>query len=178
MFAITLTEIIVRLGIWPYLQELDTSISLSQCGLVLSTDAVAQLIFAPIIGRIADKFGSIRIVAIICILFLTTGNLFYSLLSFIPQTTSVFNQARLTAMFCARFMSGMGAGGVSLARLHVPKYTYPEELITHTSHQSMFQVIGTITGTAVLAVLSPIGEGSSEISSNSSYHFNMYSASG
>ena len=69
-------------------------------------------------------------------------------------------------------------GGAALARLHIGKSTYLEERTKHFSIQTMFTVLGTITGTGALVSLSPIGEGKVKLSPDSSFHFDMYSTSG
>ena len=81
-----------------------------QYGFIVATDALAQLIFAPIFGWVADKMDSIRLVAIICSVIFTIGNLFYSMISIVPQKWGSLRQARFVAMLVARFIVGMGTG--------------------------------------------------------------------
>ena len=81
-----------------------------QYGFVVATDALAQLLFAPFFGWIADKLGTIRPVAITCSVIFTLGNVFYSIISIVPQTFGSVRQARFVAMLIARFIVGMGTG--------------------------------------------------------------------
>ena len=81
-----------------------------QYGFVVATDALAQLLFAPFFGWIADKLGTIRPVAITCSVIFTLGNVFYSIISIVPQTFGSVRQGRFVAMLIARFIVGMGTG--------------------------------------------------------------------
>ena len=81
-----------------------------QYGFVVATDALAQLLFAPVFGWFADKLGSIRPVAITCSVIFTVGNLLYSMISVVPQSFGNLKQARFVAMVIARFIVGMGTG--------------------------------------------------------------------
>ena len=66
--------------------QLDSSTTMSQYGFIVATDALAQLLFAPVFGALADKLGTIRPVAITCSVIFTSGNLLYSMISLVPQT--------------------------------------------------------------------------------------------
>lgn len=81
-----------------------------QYGFVVATDALAQLLFAPVCGWLADKLDTIRPVAITCSVIFTIGNLLYSMISIVPQTLGSLKQARFVAMLIARFIVGMGTG--------------------------------------------------------------------
>ena len=77
---------------------------------MVATDAFAQIIIAPILGYVADRMGSIRLVSILCSFVFFIGNLFYSGISLIPSSIGSLSQARLAAMFVARFLVGIGTG--------------------------------------------------------------------
>ena len=81
-----------------------------QYGFIVATDALAQLLFAPVFGSIADKLGTIRPVAISCSVIFTIGNVLYSIISIVPRTFGSLKQARFVAMLVARFIVGVGTG--------------------------------------------------------------------
>ena len=76
----------------------------------MAADALAQLIFAPVIGYVADYFATIRPVIITCSIIFSFGNLMYSMISLIPQSFGNLKQARFVAMLVSRFIVGIGSG--------------------------------------------------------------------
>ena len=91
---------------------MDNSVTLDEYGFVVATDALAQCIFSPLLGYIADRKGSIRLVAIFCSAIFTVGNIFYSGISLVPQSVGSLKQARLVSMIIARFLVGIGTGKI------------------------------------------------------------------
>ena len=81
-----------------------------QYGFVVATDALAQMIFAPIFGWVADRQNTIRFVAIACSVIFTVGNIGYSMISLVPQSVGSLKQARFAAMVVSRFVVGIGTG--------------------------------------------------------------------
>ena len=92
------------------LKQLDDSVQLDEYGYVVAADALAQMIFSPIFGYICDRIGSIRLVSLTCSLIFTLGHLFYSSIALVPKTIGFLVQARLYAIFIARFLVGIGTG--------------------------------------------------------------------
>ena len=90
--------------------QLDDSVQLDEYGYVVAADALAQMIFSPIFGYICDRMGSIRLVSLTCSLIFTLGHLFYSSIALVPKTIGFLVQARLYAIFIARFLVGIGTG--------------------------------------------------------------------
>ena len=83
---------------------------MSQYGFIVAIDPLAQFLFAPVFGALADKLGKIRPVAITCSVIFISGNLLYSMISLVPQTFGSLKQARFVAMLVARFVVGIGTG--------------------------------------------------------------------
>ena len=81
-----------------------------QYGFIVAADSLAQLVFAPLLGAMADKIGAIRQLAITCSIIFTAGNLLYSLLSLVPRSFGYLKQARYVAMLISRFIVGIGTG--------------------------------------------------------------------
>ena len=77
---------------------------------MVAADALAQIMVAPILGYVADRTGSIRIVSMLCSLIFCLGNIFYSAISLVPSTIGNLKQARYGAMIIARFLVGIGTG--------------------------------------------------------------------
>ena len=78
----------------------------------MAADALAQMIFSPIFGYICDRLGSIRMVSLTCSVIFTLGHLFYSFVALIPKSIGILVQARLYAIFIARFLVGIGTGKI------------------------------------------------------------------
>ena len=76
---------------------------------MVASDALAQIIIAPILGAVADRMGSIRLVSMLCSLIFCAGNVFYSAISLVPRNGDV-PEARYIAMIVARFLVGIGTG--------------------------------------------------------------------
>ena len=81
-----------------------------QYGFIVAADSLAQLLFAPLFGALADKIGAIRPLAITCSIIFIAGTLLYSLLSLVPRSFGSLKQARYVAMLISRFIVGMGLG--------------------------------------------------------------------
>ena len=93
--------------------QLDPSVALDQYGFVVASDALAQIIFAPIFGILADRWRGIRGLSFACGALFTIGNLFYANISLVPRTTALLNQPRFFAMILARLIVGTGTGWYS-----------------------------------------------------------------
>ena len=76
----------------------------------MAADALAQMIFSPIFGYICDRLGSIRFVSLTCSVIFALGNLSYSFVALVPKSVGILVQARLYAIFIARFLVGIGTG--------------------------------------------------------------------
>ena len=76
----------------------------------MAADALAQMIFSPLFGYICDRLGSIRFVSLTCSVIFALGNLCYSFVALVPKSVGILVQARLYAIFIARFLVGIGTG--------------------------------------------------------------------
>jgi MFS family permease len=85
-------------------------VSLDEYGLVVASDAFAQMLFSPLFGIIADRMGRIRVVSMVCAATFCTGSAFYSLISLIPQEADGLHKPRVWATLTARFIVGIGTG--------------------------------------------------------------------
>ena len=138
MLIFSLGNSIIVTGVWPYLQavsakllrnessipymdivlQLDPSVTMKEYGFVVAADALAQMIFSPIFGYIADKMDSVRLVSYICGTLFTIGNICYGTIALVPKSLGSVSQARLYAMLVARFIVGTGTGLRTFMTLH------------------------------------------------------------
>ena len=117
LYRINIFQLIQKLEIgrthFNHFIQLDRTVTLDEYGIVVAADALAQIIVAPILGYVADRVGSIRIVSMLCSLIFCLGNVFYSAISLVPSTIGNLKQARYGAMIIARFLVGIGTGTLS-----------------------------------------------------------------
>lgn len=98
--------------------QLDSTVRLDEYGYVVASDALGQMIFSPIFGILADKLNKIRFVSILCGVTFCGGNIFFSLVSLLPQTISGISKPRVWSLLVARFIVGIGTGTLTL-KLHL-----------------------------------------------------------
>lgn len=72
-------------------------------GLFIAAQPLAQLFFSPLLGYLANKLGSIRILSIASTLVLAGGFVLYACVSALPEP-------RRWHLFTARFLIGAAAG--------------------------------------------------------------------
>jgi MFS family permease len=77
-------------------------------GLVVASDAFAQMIFSPIFGVMSDKLGQVRSVGLICATIFSVGNVMYSLVSLVPEEAAGLHMPRLWFLLFTRFVVGIG----------------------------------------------------------------------
>ena len=63
-------------------------------------------------------------VSLTCSVIFTIGHLCYSFVALVPKSVGVFVQARLYAIFLARFLVGVGTGNIefNILSLKIPVY--------------------------------------------------------
>ena len=71
---------------------------------------MTQALFGPVVGKISDYFGTIRPASIICSVLFAAGNLLCSMISLVPQSIGIVQQARLVTLLVARLIVGTGSG--------------------------------------------------------------------
>ena len=144
---------------------------------MVASDALGQMLFSPLVGYLADRLKSIRLVSILCCLTFCAGNGFYACISLVPADWAGLEQARMYAMLVARFVVGIGTAINAASRSYVSKATYENERTTHIALLSLFQTLGFVLGPAIQAALTPIGE-TGYISKGSAFVVDMYTATG
>ncbi len=75
---------------------------------MVAADALAQMIFSPLFGILADRLGQVRIVAMTCAATFLVGNVMYSLVSLVPEDAAGLHMPRLWFLLFTRFVVGVG----------------------------------------------------------------------
>ena len=112
-------------------------------GLLFAVFSLGQLIAAPILGDLSDRYGR-RPVLIL--------SLAGTVLSFVMMAMA----ESLTMLFVARIIDGLSGGNISTARAYVADITAPEDRARAYGVLGAAFGLGFILGPAISAVLSPI----------------------
>lgn len=112
-------------------------------GLLFAVFSLGQLIAAPILGDLSDRYGR-RPVLIL--------SLAGTVLSFVMMAMA----ESLTMLFVARIIDGLSGGNISTARAYVADITAPEDRARAYGVLGAAFGLGFILGPAISAVLAPI----------------------
>ena len=85
--------------------ETDEEILIIRYGWIVSANPLGQMIFSPILGWIAAKTGSVRLIGIVTSAAYIAGNILYATLSAFPTGDS-----RFWLMLTSRFIVGASSG--------------------------------------------------------------------
>ena len=119
--------------------QLDGNVDLIEYGLVVSADAAAQMICAPLFGLLIDKFSApflyyfgiiiyilriqtVRPIALLCCTLFCGGNIFYALVGVFDRNHLFGNyypnfKVRVWMMLLSRFVVGAGTGTISTLKI-------------------------------------------------------------
>ncbi len=112
-------------------------------GLLFAVFSLGQLVAAPILGDLSDRYGR-RPVLIL--------SLAGTVVSFVMMATA----QSLTMLFIARIVDGLSGGNISTARAYVADITAPEDRARAYGILGAAFGLGFILGPAISAVLAPI----------------------
>lgn len=115
-------------------------------GLLMSIYSLMQLVFAPILGRLSDRFGR-RPVLLISLAGSVLG---YLLFAFAPS---------LSWLFASRIIDGISGGNISTAQAYISDVTTPENRARGMGMIGASFGLGFILGPAVGGVLGHYGGG-------------------
>lgn len=167
MFLGSVTFTITMSSLWPFLQVLNSSVSESFLGWVVSAYSLGQLAASPVFGGWANLRSSSREPLTVSLFLTTFSNLFYMYLQTMPSHKDYY-------MILARGLIGFSAGNVAVVRSYVSGATTVKERTNSMANLSIFQAMGFILGPVIQAALVPVGyPGPVE---NLGFHFNMYTA--
>ncbi|XP_068231159.1 major facilitator superfamily domain-containing protein 8-like isoform X1 [Palaemon carinicauda] len=189
-FVMSVGFSIVLTGVWPYLQQLDPSVSKEYLGWVVAANPLGQMLASPAFGLWANKADSNRFAFIMTIGFFIAGNILYAVLG-------TFGSAAKAVMIFSRFVIGLSSANIAIIRSYVAASTTVGERTTAVSFISASQALGFIIGPAFQsAIAAGFDTGDFEVtnvtmSKNSTYSetlqnefkeeslvWNMYSAAG
>jgi len=181
MLVVSLGSSIIFTGVYPYLLSLDPNVDLLEYGLVVSADAAAQMICAPLFGLIIDRIKTVRPIALLCCALFCGGNIFYALIGAFDQNHLFGKEypnfkVRVWMMLISRFVVGAGTGLNSAGRYYVASATLISERTTHIAFLSLFQTLGFIMGPGIQAALTPLKE--HELGPEGEIFFDMYTSTG
>ena len=151
LLIMSLGSSIILTGVYPYLVKLDPRVTMLEYGVVVASDAAAQMVFAPLFGMIVDRTKTVRLIALLCCLTFTGGNVLYALVGLFDRSSG--SGIRVYIMMLARFIVGIGTGLNSAVRFYVSSATLISERTTHTSFLSLFQTIGFVLGPGIQVFL-------------------------
>ena len=158
MMVFSLGYSIVLTGVQPYLRRLttfDDGVALELFGWMVAINPIGQFLFSPLLGWWSSKIGSIRITCILtCILYII-GNIIYSCLSLIPDSSNGWYRAGV--MLFGRLLVGIGTANQAPIRAYISAATFKHERNLHISILSLFQTVGFMIGPALQAALVPLG---------------------
>ena len=151
LLIMSLGSSIILTGVYPYLVQLDPFVTMLEYGVVVACDAAAQGIFAPLFGMIVDRTKTVRLIALLCCLTFSGGNVLYALVGLFDRSSG--SKIRVYITMLARFIVGIGTALNSAVRYYVSSATLISERTTHTSFLSLFQTIGFILGPGIQVLL-------------------------
>lgn len=152
LLVASLGSSIIFTGVYPYLVQMDPTVSLIEYGIVVAADAAAQMIFSPLFGILIDRIKTIRPIALVCCSLFCLGNVMYALVGMFDRYYLgglEVRGLRIWAMIVARFVVGAGTALNSAGRYYVSSATLISERTTHISLLSLFQTLGFIMGPGI-----------------------------
>jgi len=158
MMVFSLGYSIVLTGVLPYLRRLtnfDEGVLLELFGWMVAINPIGQFLFSPLLGWLSSKIGSIRITCIVTCLLYIIGNIIYSCLSLIPDSSNGWYRAGV--MLFGRLLVGIGTSNQAPIRAYISAATFNHERNLHISILSLFQTVGFMIGPALQAALVPLG---------------------
>ncbi|MFQ5871352.1 MAG: MFS transporter [Candidatus Geothermarchaeales archaeon] len=119
LFVIILTVFVDLIGfgiiipLLPFYAQ-DLGASPTTLGLLVASFSLMQFIFAPVLGRLSDRFGR-RPIILLSLLGSTTGHLIFALADSLPL------------LFLSRITAGIAAANLSVAQAYIADTTPPKE---------------------------------------------------
>jgi len=149
--ALTVTSTTV----WPYLSQIDESATKSDLGWVITVGPFGQLMTSTLVGHWANRRGSIKFPALICMIPMIAGNLLYALLYAFRDRD---DRLAFYMMIVARFFVGLSEAFFTLTLSYIgTSTTVKERKIAYSKNASM-QQIGYVLGpglTALITIMFP-----------------------
>lgn len=184
-FVMSIGFSIVLTGVWPYLQQLDPTVSKEFLGWVIAANPLGQMLASPLLGLWGNKVGSNRGAFLTTVAIFTIGNGLYAILR-------VFGSSARAVMIISRFFVGVSSANIAIIRAYISSSTTLKERTTAVALTSAAQGLGFIIGPAIQTALAVAFVHETPYSSNSTLsvgttieevkelrlEWNMYTATG
>jgi MFS family permease len=148
LFSVVVVDLVgfgIAIPVLPFLAR-DLGASGVELGLILTAYAAAQLVCAPLWGRLSDRAGRRRVM--LCTIAGTAAALLWLGLA-----------GSLLAMFAARFLAGAFAANVSVAAAYITDVTDESERTRYMGMLGACFGVGFVLGPAIGGLLSRFGHG-------------------
>uniref|UniRef100_A0AC35GTN8 Major facilitator superfamily (MFS) profile domain-containing protein n=1 Tax=Panagrolaimus sp. PS1159 TaxID=55785 RepID=A0AC35GTN8_9BILA len=152
-------------AIWPYLQEIDKTVTENFLGFVIAAYSFGDLISSPIFGYLSHKIGKIKPLIFVGFLFMFFGNLIYVFAGIMPFKQRYF-------ILFARFLSGFGFSYVSLLRAYAVTTSIPSDRSKAIAYITGGIACGATCGPSLQLIFTFLGIKGYHLFGN--LHFNIY----
>ncbi len=126
-----------------YAQEFGASATV--IGAIISSFSVAQLVSAPLWGRLSDQRGR-RPALVAGLLFTAVGYVFFALAHSVPL------------LFASRLVQGLGGGTIGVVHAYIADVSEPEERTRTLGWLSAVTSLGAVLGPAIGSLLAHMGD--------------------
>uniref|UniRef100_A0A914YGH0 Major facilitator superfamily (MFS) profile domain-containing protein n=1 Tax=Panagrolaimus superbus TaxID=310955 RepID=A0A914YGH0_9BILA len=152
-------------SVWPYLQEIDQTITEKFLGFVFAAYSFGDLLSSPIFGYWSKKIAKIKPLIYIGFLSMFFGNIIYISAGIMPFKQRYF-------ILFARFFTGFGFSYVSLLRAYAVSVSIPSDRSKAIAYITGGIALGATTGPALQLIFTPLGRVGIRIIGD--LHFNIY----
>ncbi|CAI4224329.1 unnamed protein product [Auanema sp. JU1783] len=139
------------MSMWPYLSTLEPRVSIEMLGWIVAACSLGCSLANPLFGLWNQKALAVTNPVGVGMVLAAIGQLAYALL---PS----FSGGRLWIMIIARFVTGCGAGCLSVLRAYLSMASLPCDRLKAISFGTAGYVLGLSLGPAVQACFTPFGE--------------------
>ncbi|KAL6726894.1 hypothetical protein Aduo_008822 [Ancylostoma duodenale] len=136
---------------WPYVQQLDPSISASFIGLIMAVSGVGEAVSAPILGYWTNRAGLVIPPLIASIVMSIVGNVTYMCLNNVPVPLRTYG------LLISRFLNGAGSGNRATFFAYIAAASEPTDRARAMALSGGGALIGLNAGPAVQMLFTWIG---------------------
>ncbi|EYC25061.1 hypothetical protein Y032_0012g1678 [Ancylostoma ceylanicum] len=136
---------------WPYVQQLDPSISASFIGLIMAVSGVGEAVAAPILGYWTNRTGVVIPPLVASVVMSIVGNVIYMCLNNVPVPL------RKCGLLVSRFLNGAGSGNRGTFFAYIAAASEPTDRARAMALSGGGALIGLNVGPAVQMLFTWIG---------------------
>ncbi|CAJ0583289.1 unnamed protein product, partial [Mesorhabditis spiculigera] len=138
---------------WPYVQQLDPTISASFVGLIMAVSGVGEAVAAPVLGWWMNKTGMVVPPILASIVLTVIGNVMYITLNAWPV------HLRSTGLLVSRFLNGAGSGNRGCYLAYIAAASDTSDRAKSMGMSGGGALIGLNVGPAIQIMFTWIGDG-------------------